>query len=386
MTETQIPQETFFCRVLRGIEWIAADELHSFGLPLKPVISDRTLFFRAPKASVENAIHLQTVDDLFRHLVTHADFGRTKDSLRQSLAFWESLDWSRLLEDPLTPRGTGAPLSFTVSASFNGRRNFTRFEMEDTLGAAITNNSGYAYTAHRTAPHDFPGNSLRVHFDGKLAFIGVRIAPMPLHRRAWKVRAAPGTLHPPLAAAMSHFVSQERPLTVVAPFCGRGTILVELALRTGSLHQLVGFDLAADAVEDARANAASASASVRFDHCDARSLPLNDHAADLIVTNPPWGGQVPIQPEHELLPGFVKEAARVLNERGCAIVLHKWESALADELSRSGFGIIHEPSPHSPSPPAVGTGIAVPGRSLSAAFSMPGSAASAARRLRPLIG
>jgi tRNA (guanine6-N2)-methyltransferase len=240
-------------RTLRGIEWIARDEIQArIGID-RIELGHREVRFTLPEV-VPQLLELGTVDDVF-HLLAEVD-GVTPR--RESLARLASVD-------------LGIAGTFDVTASFLGKRNYSRFELEDAVAASV----GGTRLARDGEI------SLRVHVVGEVATIASRIAQRPLHRRAYRVATVPGSVHPPLGRALALLAG--RPF--VDPFCGAGTIPIEGALAGLRAR---GSDIDPQAVEASRLNAASAGLDVSFEVADAATL----GETDCIVTNPPWGKAV----------------------------------------------------------------------------------------------
>jgi tRNA (guanine6-N2)-methyltransferase len=256
-------------RTLRGIEWIARDEIRSRLGPRRFEVGHRELRFVAPLAP--ELLALGTVDDVFMVADQVDGVGRTRDGLARLASAEIDLDAVALLLDRRDRR------TFDVVASFLGRRNYSRFELEDTLAGALEAASGWKYVAKRGEL------SLRVHVVGSTATVAVRIARAPLHRRAYRVATVPGSPHPPLARALALLAAKP----FVDPFCGAGTISIEGALAGLAT---AGSDVDPQAVDAARRNAAGAGVDVPFAVEDASAL----GEVDCVVTNPPWGKAVPL--------------------------------------------------------------------------------------------
>lgn len=329
-------------RTVRGLEWIAYNEIESAGFSVETASLERTLFVPLGQQQPTAVTGWQSVDDAFFLLLQGSDFGRHRMDFKNAAFGWERFNWSAALT---TARGRlkCAPIRrFTVSASFNGKRNFNRFELEDALGEAIHQNSSLEYVPHRDCAQQGASPSLRLHLDGKSCSIGLRLSKFPLHRREWKICTSAGTLHPPVAAAMTQFLAQNRTYRVVDPFCGCGTILVELGRRSTSRHQLHGYDICKESIQFAGANATAAGVKLRLAVADAAAIPLQNGCADALVTNPPWGQQVVAHDPDALLSQFLSEADRLLTVNGCLIVLHDWGNTLAENATRKGFEILHD--------------------------------------------
>jgi 23S rRNA G2445 N2-methylase RlmL len=179
-------------------------------------------------------------------------------------------------------------VSFDVVASFLGRRNYNRFEMADAFGNALAARTGARYLA-RTATTRPSGAALsfRIHLVEDRATIAVRLGPDTLHRRPYKHRSRPGTLHPPLARAMALVGGAEVAEALVDPFCGAGTICIEAA-QVNPSADVTGFDLDPDAIAVAGEHAERAGVRIRLERADAGVLPVEAGAAGAVVTNPPW--------------------------------------------------------------------------------------------------
>jgi hypothetical protein len=246
-------------RTLRGIEWIARDEVHS-RLGVRAVdLGHRELRFAAPLTPA--LLELGTIDDLFVVVAEVDGITHRRESLGRLASV--SLDLDRL--------GRLGQRTFDVTASFLGRRNYNRFELEQAVTA-----SGW-----RRVPRNGTV-SIRVHVVGEVATVAARIARAPLHRRAYRVATVTGSVHPPLARALALLVGEP----FVDPLCGAGTIPIEGALAGLETR---GSDVDPRAIEAARRNAAAAALNVPFSVADAAEL----GPVECIVTNPPWGKAVP---------------------------------------------------------------------------------------------
>jgi 23S rRNA G2445 N2-methylase RlmL len=205
-----------------------------------------------------------------------------------------------------------------VSASFVGRRNYSRFDIEDAVGAELARPTGLAYHSRRDGRVPPEGSmAWRVTVEGEQAVIALRVPPRPLHRRSYKTESIPGTLHPPVAAAMAGLARLDRAATVLDPCCGAGTTLIEaraLAPRT----RLLGLDHDPHAVHVAAANAArgagrgiaardaaldlaarelglaarNVARAIAWGVADAGRIPLPGGSVDRVLVNPPWDRQV----------------------------------------------------------------------------------------------
>ena len=294
-------------RCVRGLEPALAAEILRRGLGTITRLGHREVHFR-PHRPAPEATGLRTADDVFVLAARIPDPGPSKAGLAR-LA-----ELAAGLED--TPPVSGVE----VSASFLGRRNYNRHDAEDAIGPALASRLNAPYHSRRDGSAPPPTYSgWRLTLDGTHATLLRRIADQPLHRRPYKRHTIPGTLHPPLAAAMAQLADIEPGHTVVDPCCGAGTLLIEAAhLQPRARYR--GFDTARASLQAARANAKGLAIDLR--RADAGALPLKDGGVDRVISNPPWGTQV--NPSGLLARDPARlwaELRRILSPKGIAVVL-----------------------------------------------------------------
>jgi predicted RNA methylase len=290
-----------WARAGRGFEWIAAAEVGLRRGWRVEEVGHRSVFFSADRA--DDALGLRTVDDVYVHCGRIAGLDHTRASLQRLEAGVAELDLER------------RPGEGRVTASFLGRRNYNRFEIE----AAVDLGAGH----------------WRVHLWDEFADIGLRIAEEPLHRRAWKVADRPGTLHPPAAAAVALLGAPAPGDRVLDPFCGAGTILIEALLLEPGLRAQ-GADIDPDAVALARENLERASVTAAVREADATSAKAR---ADRLLTNLPWGAASPARGS---LAAFVDRIPTILDPAGRVALLAAPETEIAAALERAGLTVRHQ--------------------------------------------
>jgi tRNA (guanine6-N2)-methyltransferase len=306
----------YLARSVHGLEWIAADEITR----LLPAARDITLARREVSFALPDVdaalLDLRTVDDVFQHLGTLTDVGATKAAL-PDLA-------RRVANLPVPARSR----RFDVVASLEGRRTYNRFAVEDTIGSALAPVVHGEYVQHGpdAGPTDL---SVRVFLRGTKALVAARVGAAPLHRRAYKQATGPGTLHPPVAAALAALVTQ--PDSVFDPFCGDGTIAIEAALRYPQT-QVSGTDIDPARIANARANAERAGVGVSFAVADAGSS--TGTAATTLVTNPPWN--LAVDARGDLLGSLDRFWDR-LPDRACLLADESLQ--VPQTLARRGFSV-----------------------------------------------
>nr|SBO99475.1 Predicted N6-adenine-specific RNA methylase containing THUMP domain [Nonomuraea gerenzanensis] len=326
-------------RAVRGIEPLVAMEIRRSRAGVVRGVRHREVWFEATPGA--DLLGLRTADDVLLAVAVVDGIGPGRAALPRLARAARGVD----------PRLMGAAGSgLEVSASFVGRRNYTRFEIEDAVGAELARPLRVPYHSRRDGRRPPPGaTSWRVTIEGDQAVIAVRVAGRPLHRRAYKTASIRGTLHPPVAAAMAQLARLGGARTVVDPCCGAGTTLIEAAACAPGTR-LLGFDHDPAAVSAATANARAAeeraageraageraageraaeeqaagerAARLSWAVADGGRIPVGDGQADRVLVNPPWGRQVP--PAGLLAGGLDplwREVRRVLAPDGLAVAL-----------------------------------------------------------------
>ena len=329
-------------RCLRGLEAVVAAEVLGSGLGAVTELRHREVHFRSHRSKPP----LRTADDVFLLAAQRPDIGTTRQRLHELAELAELGERTDLADaDHLLSLRHGTMTSgrgitgIDVSASFLGRRTFTRYDAEDVVGQALARRLGVPYHSRRTGTAPPPGGcGWRLTLDGTRATLMLRLDERPLHRRAYKQRTIPGTLHPPLAAAMAVLADIRPGHTVLDPCCGAGTLLIEAALAQPDAR-FQGFDLSANALTAARTNAGELPLAIR--RSDAARLPLPDNSIDRVLCNPPWGTQAHAGGLLATAPSrWWTELRRVLAPDGTAVLLLPHREDLTTAI-RHGFTPAH---------------------------------------------
>jgi 23S rRNA G2445 N2-methylase RlmL len=316
----------YAARSLRGLEEFVALDLRSRLDARILSIGHREVRFHADLD--DWVLRIRSADDVFLEVGSISQVPHTRDGLAflakvaAELPLIGSLSRLRALR-----KGSGGRV-MEVVASFLGRRNYSRLEIEDHVGVAIADRAGLEYRPHaeRSEAADV---SWRVHIREGEAFVGLRVGPHPLHRRDYRIRSRTGALHPPLAFCMAMISNLRAGLRCFDPCCGVGTTLIEAqSVEPGLLA--IGMDIDPQALAGARDNADRARSSLVLARADAGRLPLPDRSIDRIISNPPWAKAVPPAGMLASHPAaFFQEAARVLAPGGVAVVLGPLESPVS---------------------------------------------------------
>jgi tRNA (guanine6-N2)-methyltransferase len=317
-------------RTIHGIETVVADELRQRGLGRVHRLRHREVWFTTPTPG-PRLLTVRTADDLLLLAAVVAGVGRTRRALSTLAEAARAVPAAKLLALRRRCGGPGEADGVAVTASFLGRRNYHRFDLEDAVGEPLAAGLGVPYHSRRQgrAPPD-DASAWRVTVEGEQAALALRVARRPLHRRAYKLAAVRATLHPPLAAALVWLAAPRTGDRVLDPCCGAGTIPIEAAARRPTAR-LLGSDRDPAALRAASANAAGTT--VCWAVADAGRLPLADDAVDLVITNPPWGRQARLSGLLADDPTSLwRELRRVLAPHGRAVVLLHNLAAHLDRL------------------------------------------------------
>ena len=133
--------------------------------------------------------------------------------------------------------------------------------------------------------------------------------------------------------ATSSSVTRPPGMTLIDPFVGSGTIVLEAAIMFRS-GRFIGVERSERVVQGARDNAQALGLEERVELLAGNARVLKEltgsGAADVIVTNPPWGVRLgKCDDIDELYRGFLQSAADVLRVGGrLVIIVLRWESFL----------------------------------------------------------
>ncbi|MCE5187719.1 MAG: methyltransferase domain-containing protein [Eubacteriales bacterium] len=164
-------------------------------------------------------------------------------------------------------------------------------------------------------------DELRIVCKGAVCDVFIRPKDVPDARFLYRKRALPASIHPVLAACLARyalsFVSSARPRTL-DPFCGSGTLLIELERVISTA--LIGVDVSERALDAARENAAAAHSAARFVHKDILKFEPRE-PFDLVLTNMPFGNRVGTHSANEpLYRDFVHTLPKLLAPGGVAVL------------------------------------------------------------------
>jgi tRNA (guanine6-N2)-methyltransferase len=331
---------TIIARSLRGLEWVTADEV-SAGVPGAGglVLSSREVTFRVP-ALTPAVLGLRTADDAFVEVGHVPGAGRAKEAVPLIARAVAGLDWEAALAGLAAVRAVTPEPGLDIVASLEGRRNYNRFAVENAIGNELARRLRGSYLARTPAGRE-PGEpdlTVRVFLRGDEAIVALAVAPAPLHRRAYKAEAGAGTLHPPLAAALTRLAGLRPQEMAADPFCGDGTIAIEAALASPRTRVLAG-DIDPVRLASAARNAERAGVRLTLARLDAGRLPWPAGSVDALISNPPWNISVDSRGLlRSSLEPFWRQVPGVLAAGGRLCVVADAELDAPGALRGLGFG------------------------------------------------
>lgn len=157
----------------------------------------------------------------------------------------------------------------------------------------------------------------------------IRLTPLPLSARAWRVENMPGALNATIAAAMIREMDPKPHDRFLNVMCGSGTLLAERAAICPA-KELIGVDTSRPALEKARANLSRVKVFTLVER-DARRLPLRDASVNAVCADLPWGRLIGEKQELErCYVESLREMTRVCEFGGRLAVITQ-ESSLFDK-------------------------------------------------------
>jgi 23S rRNA G2445 N2-methylase RlmL len=303
--------QRFFALTTRGLEDVSARECGAHESVVVSAVAYRRVsgyWVGSPAPLLE----LRTVDDVFLEAAQWLEVRHTRDMLSQFHQWSHDLGLHPIAATCASLRPIRRTPSFSVTASFVGRRNYSANEIKTAVAEGVRSGYDWDYVEDDRAA-DF---NIRVFIEHETALVGVRLGKAPLHERPYKHAQRPGSLKPPVAAAMLQIANLVGGETLLDPCCGVGTILIE---ATESGASTFGGDIESEALTAARVNTGTHVTLVQW---DGRKLPLAGSSIARVATNLPWGGQVKVYAGlSELYGGICSEVSRVLAPGGRAVVL-----------------------------------------------------------------
>ncbi len=226
--------------------------------------------------------------------------------------------------------------SFRVSSVRSGVHAFASPDVERAAGAQLQR--GYRLEVD-LENFDF---NVRLDIVDQRVLVGLQLNQSRLDRRYLRSYRPRVSLRPAIAYAMLTLANlADGAVTIVDPFCGSGTILLEAA-SVFPQARVLGFDHDREAVDGARHNSTQNALQHRIavQHADARGIHqlIEPGSVDAIVTNPPFGIRLARRADFRSLYGrFLESAWQVLKPGGTVVILvGKRRSAFNQVVQETG--------------------------------------------------
>ena len=306
---------------LFGLEGLAADELRYLGMENVRSETGRVLFEGDERALVKANLWLRTGERVY---VLLGEFpAPTFDALFEGT---KALPWEQLIDYYAAFPVKGSSLDSALKSIPDCQRIVKK---------AVAERLGQKYRAERL-PETGGVCQIRFSLMKDRASLYLDASGPSLHKRGWRAESTEAPLRETLAAAMvklSRFKGRE---TFLDPFCGSGTIAIEVALAFAAEswksipaklwaeeraaakereyrgdYRIFASDIDPRALEVARANARKAGVEdvITFSQADARRLTLPEEKG-VLITNPPYGDRLMDTREAELLARSIGKSWR----------------------------------------------------------------------------
>ena len=229
--------------------------------------------------------------------------------------------------------------TFAVRSFRKGEHRITSVDIAKTVGKAVFDRLSRFGTPKVNLDH--PAVIFRAELVGDVFFLGIdTTGDSSLHKRPWRVYDHPAHLKASIANALIELAKPDGG-SFIDPFCGSGTIPIELALR-GYEGRIIGLEKFRKHLNGAMMNALSAGVLERIEFVlgDATRLSEYVESVDFAVSNLPYGlkiGRKSMIPK--LYMDFFSELSKVLGKRGVFITTEK--KAIERAITENGFEIKH---------------------------------------------
>lgn len=331
----------YFVRVTAGLEPLAWQEIEQYpGVTLLGFGHRRIDFFY--QGEPDSLLGLKSVDDVYLYVTQLHGLDRTRASLKifQQL---QDIELTTVVEHLSAIRKIATPPTYGITASHLGKRNYSRYDVEDATQIAISEQLPWHLIPNRPGEEAIRDVEFRILIEEDWALVGVRLNDIPLHRRPYKVASRPGSLKAPVAYCLAMLAAPGPGEVLVDPTCGAGTILIEASsfIKDGTL---IGIDIESDSIHATRQNGEAAgmvvellpdapnpltdelvkvsSGKILLIQGDVREVEFAGGTVQAVIANLPWGKQV--EPDTDLFSlyaGVVHKMNQMFDAAGRAVIL-----------------------------------------------------------------
>lgn len=231
--------------------------------------------------------------------------------------------------------------TFRISTRQFGRKHHKAQAIQSVAGEVIRNRYGLQVDLKH---YDV---NVRLDFVGNIGYTGIQKTADKFDHRHSRGFYHNAGVRTSTAYAMLRLADPQPGQTLLDPFTGGGTTVLEAASLYGDDITILAGDWNEDILGYAKQNAEEAGLSsfISYFHLDARKLEESiEEPVDLIVTNPPYGFKSGMQTNiRQLYTHFLESAARVLKPLGKIVLISERGSLIRHILyEQKKFAIEHE--------------------------------------------
>lgn len=209
--------------------------------------------------------------------------------------------------------------SFRVSTRRFGNHPFGSHEVQAVIGDVLRNKYNQTVSLKDYEVH------IKLDVIASFAYIGIQHTPEKYHKRFRMDYLHRAGIKPSVAYALQRLAAIQPGQTILDPFCGAGTIPLEVAYHYKDQVKNLGGDLYEDVLEGARNNAGlnKLEGYIQYQQMNVFTMPDHlDEPIDTIISNPPYGVKSATKSNmRKLIRVFIVNAARMLKEGGKMVIL-----------------------------------------------------------------
>jgi len=320
----------YFALVTRGLEEVACRDIQQQFPDIRITASGYRRILFTYEGNPADLLKLRSVDDVFYFLDSFL-VSRRREALQTIEEKIGQCNFLPFIDSLKKVRSLHTPYSFSVSVSNVGEKNYTPSEIKNTITTLLHETRQWEEKEDGSQ-----GLHVRIFIEKEEALVGLRVGDAPLHRRDYKKTTLPGSLRPSIAYGMLLMANIAPHAVVLDPLCGVGTIALEATYLTDTV--LAG-DLNPEAIQIAQASSVQIHSAISFTVWDAKKLPIADATVDAVVTNVPFGKQIPIDNMEAFFSSILAEWSRVLKSDGTIVLLTTHTDLLERCVEKCGLHI-----------------------------------------------
>jgi 23S rRNA G2445 N2-methylase RlmL len=308
----------------KGIEKLSIKEIEEKGTVGNISYYDGLIIFDY-EGDISLLFKLKTFEDILVFVKTFTGINRYRASLRNIRHQSAKANFLKALEACKKARQIKEDISFSVKASYEGRRDYTAEEIEEEAAKGIIKHYNWKYNKEEAG--DFQVNII---INPKISICGVSLDEKPLHVKN-KIKTISGSLKSSVACSLLRIAEVNKGDIILDPMCGSGIIAIESALLG---TKTIAGDIDETRLLVAKENSDSKGANIEFHLWDARKTGLPINSIDKIICNLPFDKQVKLEEEDTFFFDFLNEMNRILKQEGKLVLLTAHSDLLKKIISQ----------------------------------------------------